>query len=245
MSTVERYRAYDRFAWVYNQHWGNFGERVMPRLQELLLNQLPAAAHILDLCCGTGQLAAALATRGYVVTGVDGSAEMLRYARENAPGVTFVLADAREVNMPASCHAVLSTFDSLNHLLSLDDLIAAFRCAHTALYDGGWFLFDLNMEPGYLARWRGSFAIVADDHVVAIHNRYDAAAQIGYFNATLFFPDGDRWQRSDLVLTQRAYPLDDIHAALEAAGFHDIDAFPDVEGTALPAAERLFFRARK
>ena len=108
----------------------------------------------------------------------------------------------------------------------------------------GLDLFDLNMEPGYQARWRGSFAIVADDHVAAITNRYDAAARIGYFKATLFFPDGDHWQRSDLVLTQRAYRLDEIHAALEAAGFQGIEAFPDAEGTALHAAERLFFRAR-
>lgn len=245
MPAIERYKEYDRFARVYNQHWGDFGAHVLPRLQELLLDKLPDDAHILDLCCGTGQLAATLVARGYMVTGVDGSAEMLRYARENAPGVTFVLADAREVSLPASCHAVISTFDSLNHLLTLDDLTTAFRCAHAALYDGGWFLFDVNMEPGYLVRWRGSFAIVADDHVVAVSNRYDAAARMGYFQATLFFPDGDRWQRSDLVLTQRAYPLEEIRAALSAAGFHDIHAFPDTNGTALDAAERLFFRGRK
>jgi ubiquinone/menaquinone biosynthesis C-methylase UbiE len=55
-----RYTAYDRFAWVYDRYWaGDFATRVLPVLERLLLASLPAGARILDLCCGTGQLARA------------------------------------------------------------------------------------------------------------------------------------------------------------------------------------------
>ena len=61
---TDRYSDYDAFAWTYNRHWGSFATRMVPVLEELVLNALPSRARILDLCCGTGQLAHALsATR--------------------------------------------------------------------------------------------------------------------------------------------------------------------------------------
>ena len=50
---------------------------------------------LLDLGCGTGQYAAALAELGWTVTGVDVSEDMLRRAREK--GVNAVRADATDL----------------------------------------------------------------------------------------------------------------------------------------------------
>ena len=78
--------AYDRFAWLYDRHWGrDFTRWGLPVLDQLLLRDLPVGARLLDLCCGTGHLAQALTERGYRVTEVDASAAMLRFARQNAP----------------------------------------------------------------------------------------------------------------------------------------------------------------
>lgn len=88
--------AYDPFAWVYNRYWGTqSADRLLPALDELLLQDLPSGAHVLDLCCGTGQRADTLTQRGFRVTGVDNSEEMLRFARQNAPAAAFIRADAR------------------------------------------------------------------------------------------------------------------------------------------------------
>ena len=93
---MKMYSSYDSFAWMYNKHWGNtFLPVVLPILDNLVLTKISKNARILDLCCGTGQMAQQLKTLGYRVTGIDGSPEMLRYARENAPGVEFLQADAR------------------------------------------------------------------------------------------------------------------------------------------------------
>jgi ubiquinone/menaquinone biosynthesis C-methylase UbiE len=50
------------------------------------------AGELLDVCCGTGTYAAGLAERGWSVTGVDLSEDMLRRAR--ARGVRAIRADA-------------------------------------------------------------------------------------------------------------------------------------------------------
>jgi SAM-dependent methyltransferase len=83
---MTRYSDYDAFAWVYNKHWGiRYAQLVLPTLEKLILPRLPENSHILDLCCGTGRLAQALVARGYQVTGLDGSQEMIGFARKNAP----------------------------------------------------------------------------------------------------------------------------------------------------------------
>ena len=116
---MKTYSAYDPFAWLYNKHWGNsFLPVVLPVLDNLVLTKIPKNARILDLCCGTGQMAQKLTVLGYRVTGLDGSLEMLNYSRQNAPGVEFLQADARSFRLPYKYNAVISVFDSLNHIIS-------------------------------------------------------------------------------------------------------------------------------
>ena len=91
----ERYSAYDAFAALYDQRWGHLAGKLLPDIEECVLCHIPKGARLLDLCCGTGNLAALLSERGYAVTGVDGSKEMLAFARKNAPNAEFVAADAR------------------------------------------------------------------------------------------------------------------------------------------------------
>ena len=118
---MKRYTDYDAFAWLYNREWGTFGSNIFfPALKVIAGDKLHDGARIIDLCCGTGQLAEVLVQKGYKVTGLDGSAKMLRYARRNAPAAKFILGDARTFNLPAKYDAVFSTFDSLNHIMTLE-----------------------------------------------------------------------------------------------------------------------------
>ena len=48
MAGFTRYSDYDRFAWVYDRHWGS-GERRLPALERLMLQHLASDARILDL----------------------------------------------------------------------------------------------------------------------------------------------------------------------------------------------------
>ena len=158
--------AYDDFAWFYNRYWGrDYPRNALPILERLLLAQLPARAKILDLCCGTGHLTLILSERGYRVVGIDGSAEMLRYARENVPGGEFIPEDARSFHVLESFDGIVSTFESLNHVMHLREIKDVFRNVHAALDEGGVFVFDLLMEEAYRTQWDKSSAIVEDDKV--------------------------------------------------------------------------------
>ena len=87
--------AYDDFAWFYHRYWNEeFHGLAFPILKRVWLARVPARAHILDVCCGTGYLAALLIDHGYRVSGFDASAEMVRYAREKAPAADFQVGEA-------------------------------------------------------------------------------------------------------------------------------------------------------
>ena len=82
---MSRYNDYDPFVRVYNLFWGPYATRMYPILEHLVLRHLSGKAPVLDLCCGTGQLAARLTEDGYAVTGVDGSEPMIEVARATHP----------------------------------------------------------------------------------------------------------------------------------------------------------------
>lgn len=243
---MERYSDYDALAWIYNRYWAQPQQILWSPLESLVLKDVPAGGHILDLCCGTGQLAADLVGRGFRVTGVDGSGEMLRYAGENAPEAEFVLSDARSFDLPPTFDGAVSQFGSLNHVMNLQELRSVFEQVHGSLLPGGRFLFDLNTEEGFLARWDGSsFGHAEDDHAFIAGGTYDQEHKVGRFSVTMFFLGDEGWRRSDVVLTERAYSEAEVLQALEAAGFQTARTFDAREDLGIDETGRAFFLAEK
>ncbi|RUX25107.1 methyltransferase domain-containing protein [Mesorhizobium sp. M7A.F.Ca.US.011.01.1.1] len=98
---------------------------------------------VLDLGCGTGQLAAELAA-GHSVTGVDPASAMLDVARHRAGGhkVDWVEADARTVRLGRRFDLVLLTGHAFQVFLTGEDQSAVLRTIAEHLVPGGRFIFD-------------------------------------------------------------------------------------------------------
>ena len=75
-----------------------------PRWRRFLVSRLPAdRGHVLDVATGTGLVAEALVARGFHVTGLDQSAEMLALARKRfGDRVELVEASAAALPFPAA-----------------------------------------------------------------------------------------------------------------------------------------------
>lgn len=232
---------YDEFAWLYEREWGASSLTFLPALNSLALDALAVGSRVLDLACGTGQLAALLSERGFRVTGLDNSPQMLALARLRAPSADFVLADARTFALSETFDAVVSVYDSLNHIMSTAELHQVFKRVHAVLAPGARFIFDLNTEAAYPATWQDSF--VGEDHAAIVRLNYDPQTRTMRFDATLFRPSSGYWKRRDVVLFQRCHAESDVRDALHAAGFVDIATVPAVElGVRQPG--RLFYAAR-
>jgi SAM-dependent methyltransferase len=94
------------------------------RLYEQLLHS--GVRRVLELGCGTGRVAAPLARAGLEVTGVDISPAMLAIGHERAGalGVRLIEGDMRALDLGEQFDAVLVPLGGLQHLETVDDLLA-------------------------------------------------------------------------------------------------------------------------
>lgn len=93
---------------------------------------------IVDLGCGTGELAAVIAARGASVLGLDADEAMIAKARREHPELTFEVADAHRFEVAEPVDAVMSNA-ALHWMLDPDAVIARVR---TALRAGGRFVAE-------------------------------------------------------------------------------------------------------
>jgi len=114
---------YDRRAAFVSQAASDLIDWLEPRAGEA----------ILDLGCGTGELATAIAARGARVVGLDSSAEMIAVARERAPALEWVIGDGEALAFDATFDAVFS--NAALHWMTRAD--AAARGIARALKPGG------------------------------------------------------------------------------------------------------------
>lgn len=117
---------------------------------------------ILDLGCGTGNHAIPLVQRGYEVTGVDLSEDMLIHARKKTdhlnlvtdvhqPIPVFLQGDLRSLNLNQTFDVVLMMFAVLGYQYSNADVLEALKTARQHLRKGGLLIFDIWYGPAVLA----------------------------------------------------------------------------------------------
>jgi SAM-dependent methyltransferase len=125
-----------------------------------------SGAVLLDLCCGTGIVAGAAATRGAIVTGLDFSPAMLAAARAAHPALHVAEGDAEALPFPdASFDAVVANF-GVHHVPRPDRaLVEAFR----VLRPGGRGAFTAWAAPDDNIAWQLLF------EAIRLHGHPDAA----------------------------------------------------------------------
>src|SRR5260370_15501273 len=119
---------------------------------DFLLRALRPApgARILEVPCGTGRGAAALAGRGFQVVGVDLSRAMIAEARRRfagRPRLTFVRGDMRRITFDREFDAVVNLYTSFGYFTPAQNQAVLRRLAR-ALRPGGTLLVD-HRDPVY------------------------------------------------------------------------------------------------
>jgi len=109
---------------------------------------------ILDLGCGTGSHTIPLANRGYHVTGVDASMDMITIARlkaaEKKKQITFVQQNIQNLNLKMKFDAIASMFAVMSYQTTQKEFDSVLGSVSSHLYPGGLFIFDLWYGPAVL-----------------------------------------------------------------------------------------------
>lgn len=252
-------QAYGRaFAHVYDRRFTGFARQVGPRIRDYYAGTPMGqrVKSVLDLCCGTGQLALDFLEQGYRVVGLDLSEAMLRHAREHARDyletgqAAFVTGDAARFSLERPVGLVTSTFDALNHLESFEALTQCFAGVHHALVPEGVFVFDLNTRKGLFERWNQIHVDDTEEGMVVIRGVYDGVGDRAVFRFSGFVRDDDgRYQRFEETVFNTVFDLAAVRRALLDTGMAPVH-FARIDDLAAPVEDpehegRIFVVSRR
>lgn len=219
---------YNHFAQVYARgDYPEFSQALADLLPGIFIQfEIPGTGKLLDLACGEGSFALQMAQRGWSVTGIDQSEEMLRLARHRATEanhhVEFLQQDMRSFSLPEKFDLITCWFDSLNYLLKIEDVQSAFARVYSALKPGGWFIFDMNTIFGLAVDWQKQKCYVqqeSEDLLELHQTSYDFEKRMATMRITWFIRNEECWQKYEEIHFERAYSVEKIKNALTSAGF--------------------------
>ena len=242
--------AYTVLARYYDQLTGDVAyEKWADYLQRQFRRHKGEIRIVAELACGTGTLAALLARRGYQVTAVDRSADMLSQAEQKCRelDVRLLCQDLSRLRLPEQVDAAVCCLDSVNYITRPSLLRQAFRRICQALVPGGLFVFDVK-TPAALEGADGQVYLDETEELFCVwRGEYFPRRRVCGYGIDLFALRADgSWERGGEYHEEYAYTLDELAAWLEQAGFTHIRQFGDRRMTPPREGEqRVFFTATK
>lgn len=217
---------------------------------EILKREGVSPRTVLDLACGTGSVTEILARKGYHVTGVDMSEEMLTQAMSKVMDLErpprFLCQKLQELKLPRGFDLAVCALDSLDYVTDPADCAEAIRRTYKYLNPGGIFIFDVN-TPEKLRAMDGQVFLDEDDDVYCVwRGEFDEQTNICSYGMDLFQRRGKVWERSFEEHREYAYSQAQLRGYLKAAGFTRIEVYADRKFEAPGEGEqRIYFKARK
>jgi SAM-dependent methyltransferase len=216
----ERFFAMNAGTYDDEPYTGNTTGEVTFIVSEL---DLSPGCRILDMGCGTGRHTVELAKRGYRVTGVDLSADMLQQAQIKAEqaGVSpeFIRSDATKFNRKNAFDAAISLCEGALCLLAEDD-DPLLRDAHIIK----------NMAQSL--RPRGECILTVLNAMRRVRAAEESERNDGHFDpVTLVERTRIAANGKDIVLLERYYTVPEMRSILHDSGFDVIHVYSGTAGS--------------
>lgn len=211
-----------------------------------------AGHRVLDAGCGAGRYCRAFAARGFRVTGVDLSSDLLDVARESSPALPgapqYHRGDVRQLPFFQQFEAAISMFTSFGYFEDRSDDVRIFQGIHRALVPGGRFVLDFLNEAQVRASLIASEEREQDTIRVSITRRIEDSPAGPVVHKHVLARD----RGSDRLITSfdervRLYTAEEVDALLVEAGLEpEGQPMGEVDGRPLtPDAPRLVRVARR
>lgn len=228
-----------------------FTEELWARAQDEVNNiisllDIKGNSKILDLCCGTGRHSLELASRGFMVTGVDRAKDYIKEAIKKAKtmgvGVEFIVEDMKKFCRPDSFDVVINMFSSFGYFKDPEDDRKVLLNIYQSLEKGGKLLLDL-MGKEILARIFQKRDWIENDETILLKER-EIKKDWSWIENRWILIKGR--VRREFKVSHRLYSGNEITALLESSNFHSIEIYGDLDGSSYNnEAQRLIAIACK
>ena len=202
---------------------------------------------LLDLCCGQGRHAIPLAQRGYKITGLDLSGDLLRVAEENAEHqdlrIRWIHSDMRKIPFTEEFDAIINIFTSFGYLENEDEDQRVLQQVYKALKPGGRFLLETVYQPKVVRAFSPYGIIRYDDGLIVLEERHiDLLNSRNEVHITLLDRNG---KRIEYHQSMRIYTLSELKRMLENAGMMLLGYYGGLDQGSLTLDSRLVLLAQR
>jgi len=180
---------------------------------------------IFDLACGTGICLDLWSKKGYEVYGLDKSMDMLSVCKERfihmqRGSVNLVNGDMRHFGFSSKLPIITCLYDSLNHLITVDDLFSCLQSVYDTLKRGGIFIFDMNTIHCLRDEWGNSDFYRRDSNIDSVwSNSFDPVTYTSTLKLTLKIQENGATKTVNEFHQERGYRLSLIKDMLAKVGF--------------------------
>jgi len=241
---------------IFESRSSGFARRMAPRIHAFYEQAGIGMANqrLLDVACGTGQLASYFLEREFEVVGLDRSPYMLNYARANnaeyvARGqARFDESEANKFHLEQQFGIAVCTFNGLNHLASFEQVVGCMASVHGSLIPGGYFIFDINTLLGLKRVVEVVDLVDTDDDIVMRKRIFDGNRVILYASGC-FLHEG-AWNRYRETIYKIVIDTNELRKSMLENGWSSVtfttDDFttvvddPEMEQVAYVVARRNF-----
>ena len=226
--------------------WAGAAEQVDQLLVHLKVDR---GAALLDLCCGPGRHALELARRGYVVTGVDRTAEYLDSARGLAVSedlaIDFVQEDMRRFVRPSAYDGAYNVFTSFGYFDDPHDDRSVLEHLYGSLKPGARLVLDMIGKEIIARSFRERDWSWLDEQTGSIFiEERKLSRSFGWIDNTWTIIQGSDRRVGRFSL--RLYAATELESLLRSVGFADVETFGHLDGSPYDhRARRLVAVARK
>jgi SAM-dependent methyltransferase len=233
-------KLYTSLARVYHEIYQtlfNYDEEFAFYDKQLKANQVKT---VVEIGCGTGNLAKRIFAANYGYLGIDLFQEMLDIAAVNAPNVAFKQGDVRSFTLEETFDCVLITGRSISYLTGNQDILQALNSINKCLKPKGFLMFDaIDAAQLFL-----NFKEENKDELVASfgENHYKRISESKPTGGVPHLETGWTWDWSSVYYkldknqqykeigqdfsTLRAFTKDEVHLFLTLSGFELLEVLP-------------------
>lgn len=234
--------SYENFAYYYDslmdsQFYEDYYQFILKQCQ---------FDEVLELGCGTGEIAIRFAKDQKSVFATDLSTDMLEVAKQKAMSANVNLmlqrVDMRDFSTSHHVDLILCLCDSLNYLLDVEDVLKTFVNVYESLKEQGTFIFDIDSLYKMNVILKNYHEKEEDDEFVfdwCVEN-----IENGYVHHHVYIEDKIENEVVNEDHYQKTYSVSQYLYWLNEIGFSDIQYYSDFSDYH-EDCERIIFVCRK
>ena len=219
---------YNHFAYIYDK----FNTKAnYKKLHKYIHSQFKKAkiknGIIADLGCGTGDLTIMLAKDGYEMVAIDYSADMLSVLNEKKyeyelPNILLLNQDLTNLDLYGTINGAVSTFDTFNHITSIELLSNVIERVALFTEKDGIFIFDMNTLYKHLYILADNVFNFEDSYAKCVwKNTLDTENSRIKIELEITYKETNEIYREDFF--EYIYDIDTVKKICEDSGFEILD----------------------